>query len=88
MISPSVAEPERLPEVCFRHGIGEPWPSVFPVGGHCRATFQSAHMMEYGYLRVSGVLLLRCPQIITTMPVELSPLMYRAPYHNHGNVKL
>jgi hypothetical protein len=31
-----------------------------PVGGHCCATFQIAHMKEYGYLRVSGVLLLRC----------------------------
>lgn len=32
---------------------------AFPVGGHCRATFQSAHMREFFYLRVSGGLLLR-----------------------------
>ena len=27
--------------------------TAFPVGGHCRAAFQSAHEKEYGYLRVS-----------------------------------
>ena len=27
--------------------------TAFPVGGHCRAAFQSAHKKEYGYLRVS-----------------------------------
>ena len=32
---------------------------VVPVGGHCRATFQIAHMKGFFYLRVSGGLLLR-----------------------------
>lgn len=47
-------EPERFPIGLYYVAV------VFTVGGHCRAAFQSAHMNEYGYLRVSGELLLRC----------------------------
>ena len=35
-------------------------------------------MKEYGYLRVSGGLLLRCRQSGAMTAAELSPLMYRA----------
>lgn len=62
--TPSVAEPERLagPSQGLSYlvlliepdTIGPNSSPVFPVGGHCRVTFQSAHMKEYVYLRVSG----------------------------------
>ena len=51
----SVYEPERFP-VSARQTVIKMislWATAFPVGGHCRAAFQSAHGKEYGYLRVS-----------------------------------
>ena len=88
VFAPSVTEPERLAGLSqglSYHGclfeldfLGSNSSPVFPVGGHCRVTFQSAHMKEYGYLRVSGGLLLRCRQSGAITADELSPLMYRA----------
>ena len=53
----SVVEPERFPVFAWSAGLndqtGYTGKTAFPVGGHCRAAFQSAHRKEYGYLRVS-----------------------------------
>ena len=46
----SVVEPERFPALRPSRTHDQ---AAFPVGGHSRATFQSAHNVEYGYLRVS-----------------------------------
>ena len=46
----SVVEPERFPALRPSRMHDQ---AAFPVGGHSRATFQSAHNVEYGYLRVS-----------------------------------
>ena len=92
VFAPSVAEPERLAGpsqglsyldwLLIEPDSLEPNSSpVFPVGGHCRVTFQSAHMKG---VRLPESLQGVCsfggrsfnPHRIAT--ATLSPLMYRA----------
>ena len=56
----SVVEPERFPAL---HPCRMPFQAAFPVGGHSRAAFQSAHNVEYRYLRVSRAV---APSVVAT----------------------
>ena len=56
---------------CARQHRRHDLTAAFPVGGHCRAAFQSAHKKEYRYLRVSWAF---APSVAAAgMPLRHSP---------------